>query len=635
MGMQDVQQADAAELREFMKRLLRDIRALEKMLEEGLVETGVRRIGAEQELFIVDEAYQAAPKALEILNELDDPTFTTELGLFNIEFNCDAVQFGGDCLSQMEEQLVVNLAKAREAAAKVDSDVVMTGILPTLKLSDLKLDNMTPNPRYFALNDALCRLRGDSYSFHIKGADDFMVQHDNVMLESCNTSFQVHFQCGPEEFARLYNVAQMVTAPLVAIGNNSPLLFGKRLWRETRIALFQQSIDTRGHNRRDKLARVSFGHRWLDDSVLEIFKDDAARFRVLINTESDDDPFEALADGRAPSLPALRLHNGTIYRWNRACYGISDNKPHLRIEMRALPSGPTVLDEMANAAFWFGLMIAVADEHPDVRTAMEFDDAKSNFLAAARQGLGAPIKWTDGKTTSANELITKRLLPMAREGLLNRGLNSDDVSRYLDVIEARTETQRTGSQWALTSFNAMKTSRRSKSERLSSLVAATISRQRTGAPVHTWSPVEHNEGASWKNNFLHVGQFMTTDLYTVNEDELVDLVVSVMDWQQVRHVPVEDSEDRLVGIVTYLTILRYLNSDGPDADVDRSIPVREIMQDEVITVSPDTLTLDAIQLMREKRVSCLPVVESGRLVGMITEKDFLEISQELMEEQLK
>lgn len=632
MGMMDVKQADPEELRQFMKLLLRDVRALERMLSDGQLESGVRRIGAEQELFLVDEAFQAAPAALDVLARLkDDDHFTTELGLFNIEFNLDPQVFGGTCLSTLEADLNRLLDRARAAAAEVGTHVVLTGILPTLKLSDLHLGNMTPNPRYYALNDALNRLRGGKYAFHIKGADEFIGSHDNVMVEACNTSFQVHFQAGPEEFARLYNIAQAVAAPSLAVACNSPLLFGKRLWRETRIALFQQSVDTRasGTQTRDRHARVSFGHRWLDDSVLEIFHDDIARFRVLINTDVDEDPFAALEEGRAPSLKALRLHNGTIYRWNRACYGVSNNQAHLRIENRVMPSGPTPVDEVANAAFWFGLMTAVSNEHPDIRGLMDFDDAKSNFLASARQGLSAPIKWTDGITTSASDLVLHRLLPDARAALVERGIDSSDVTRYLDIIEERVRSRRTGAMWMVESFSAMKT-KRSVPERLSALTAATITRQRTGAPVHTWALVEPGEGASWKDNFGRVEQFMTTDIVTVSQDEPIELVVSVMDWQQVRHIPVEDNDENLVGLLTYLTVVRYLNRQEGSVDD----PVSKIMHTDVVSVSPQTPTLEAVRLMRDRKVSCLPVVRDGKLVGLITERDFLRIAEELLEERL-
>ena len=247
MGAHDVErELDAERLRVFTKKLLADLRAIDKMLAAGIIESGVRRIGAEQELFLVGPRWAPALNNLEILADLaDDAHFTTELGRFNVELTLDPLSWGGDCLSRMEGQLDDLLRRVREVAARHGSDVVMTGILPTLEKADLTLAQMTPKPRYFALNEAMTRLRGGHYIFHLKGQDELKLTHDSVMLEAANTSFQVHFQTGPEEFARLYNIAQAVAAPVMAAATNSPLLFGKRLWRETRIALFQQSVDTR------------------------------------------------------------------------------------------------------------------------------------------------------------------------------------------------------------------------------------------------------------------------------------------------------------------------------------------------------------------------------------------------------
>lgn len=633
MGLQDVKKGDAEELRDFMKLLLRDVRALEQMLENGDIEAGVRRIGAEQELFLVDDAFRPASRSGAVLESLDDSRFTTELGQFNIEFNLDPVTYGGSCLSQLEDQLRDGYQKAVRHAQELGLDVVLYGILPTLQLGDLSLENMTPHPRYFALNDALCKLRGGNYSFNIKGADEFMVQHDNVMLEACNTSFQVHFQVGADEFAKLYNIAQLVAAPNLAAATNSPVLFGKRLWSETRIALFQQSVDTRasGPHMRERMPRVSFGNSWVNESALEIFREDIARFRVLLGTEVDEDPFEALADGRAPTLKALRLHNGTVYRWNRVCYGISEDKPHLRIENRILPSGPSLVDEVANAAFWFGMMGALADEIDDPRELMEFDDAKTNFVAAARLGLEAPVTWIDGHTLSARDLILNELLPAARKSLLEAGCVDEDVSRYMDIIGERVETRRTGTWWTMQSlagFNGKK----KISEKMTALVAGAIARQTSLDPVHEWSVAGTDEGAHWRDNFANVGQFMTTDLFTVNEDELVDLVASVMEWQHLRHVPVEDDHDRLVGLVTYRRILKHLSDVQAD---DPAVPVKEIMQTEVVTVTPETPTVDVIKMMREEDLACVPVVKNDRLVGVVSEQDFLEIAQQLLEERFQ
>ncbi|MEO1266643.1 MAG: CBS domain-containing protein [Myxococcota bacterium] len=624
------------DLRRFMKRLLRDVRAFEKMLDLDMIETGVRRIGAEQELFLVDSAFKAAPLALKVLDKIEDPRFTTELAMFNIEFNLDPQLFGGDCLSRMEQELCTLLEMARKSAHACEGEVLMTGILPTIQQSDLNLSNMTPLERYYALNEAMTRLRnGQDYEFHIKGADDFMFRHDSVMLEACNTSFQVHFQVGHREFAKLYNTAQAVSGPVLAAATNSPLLLGKRLWYETRIALFQQSIDTRsvGQHLRDLQPRVTFGNRWVERSVMEIFKEDISRFRVILGTEADEDPFEVLDRGEAPSFGALRLHNGTVYRWNRPCYGISNGKPHLRIENRILPSGPTPIDEIANAALWLGLMNGVIHEYDDITTRMSFDDARTNFLRAARNGLASVITWVDGRQMPARELLADELLPLARQGLEAGGIVKEDIERYLGVIEGRVTSAQTGSMWMLHSLSTMQDDASSISERMSALASATLSRQRAGIPVHQWPLAQLSERSSWDQNYLRVSQYMQTDLFTVGKDELVELVASVMDWHRVQHILVEDSDHHLVGVVTQQHLLKaMIHAEGDEAL--RSRAVSKLMEPDPITITPDTLTLHAIRLMRKHSVSCLPVVQNGKLVGMITERDFLKITRDLLEERL-
>ena len=304
MGEQQVQPDISGEqLRLFMKSLLNDLRAFETMLDEGMIESDVRRIGAEQEFFLVDDGWRPAGLALEVLEEIDDPHFTTELGKFNLEVNLDPLAFGGDCLSRLESQLNEMLTKAREAAQRCGGEIVLTGILPTLRKSDLGLDNMTPIPRYFALNRALSRLRGGAYEFRIKGVDEVLIKHDSVMLEACNTSFQVHFQVAADEFANLYNVAQTVTAPVIAAATNSPLLFGRRLWSETRIALFQQAVDTRSssHHLRDRSPRVSFGRSWVKSSAAELFKEDIASSPVKKSRFCSRRKFGGQVQGRCDS----------------------------------------------------------------------------------------------------------------------------------------------------------------------------------------------------------------------------------------------------------------------------------------------------------------------------------------------
>jgi CBS domain-containing protein/gamma-glutamyl:cysteine ligase YbdK (ATP-grasp superfamily) len=633
MGEHDVeQQLDEQKLQAFMKALLDDLRALDYMLDQDLIESGVRRIGAEQEMFLVDENLKPAPVSMQVLEEARDPRLTTEIARFNLEANLTPVLLSGNCFSQMESELKEVLARARTSANHFGADVLLAGILPTLRKSDLSLANLTPSPRYQQLNDSVIRLRGGPFSIHIKGLDELQLTHDNIMMESCNTSFQVHLQVGAEEFAPLYNLAQAITAPVLAAAVNSPLLFGHRLWQETRLALFQHSADGRSATQqaRSYPTRVGFGERWLDKSVLELFQEQIARFRMIMINEPSENPLSLLARGEIPELAALRMHNGTIWPWNRACYGVTNGIAHLRIENRALPSGPTVVDEIANAAFFVGLMVSLPNEYGEVAKFMSFDDAKTNFFAAARHGLNAQFNWVGGKTRSASELILDHLLPLARQGLKQASVSQADLDHYLGVIEERTRSGQTGAQWMMKSLGAMINQPREVRNRL--LAGEMLMRQKTGEPVHRWPILEVSESDDWSQSYQTVGQFMATDLFTVRPDDLVDLAASVMTWRHIRHVPVEDAEGRLVGLVSHRALLKLLTRGAPAND--NPVTVREIMTSTPLTVSSTTPTLEAMEIMRQNRVGCLPVLDDGRLVGIVTSYDFLDASARLFKEQL-
>lgn len=624
-----------AQRRVFIRRLLSDLRALEHMIASGLIETGVRRIGAEQELFLVNSAWRPACVARQVLDRIADPHFVTEIAQFNLEINLDPLVFGGDCLSEMERQLNGMIGKARAAANACDAEVVLTGILPTIRKSDLELGNMTQMPRYTALSEALARQRGGAYELKLKGPDELTIKHDNWMLEACGTSFQIHFQSGSKEFANLYNVAQAITAPVLAAAANSPVLFGRRLWRETRIALFEQSVDTRhaSYHLRERSPRVSFGQRWIENSALELFEEDISRFPVLLGASLDsEDPFSVLNRGGIPELHALRLYNGTVWRWNRPCYGITGGRPHLRIEARAFPSGPTVVDEIANAALFFGLMSGMSRQHSDIARDMEFDHARSNFLSAARLGLEAQFKWIGGEMIPARELICRHLLPIARDGLAAAGIRSEDIDRYLEVIEKRVRSGKSGSQWLLSSLSEMK-KHATRDEILTSLTAATVKKQKEGRPVHQWSLAEITEGMMSKPSCLCVEEFMTTDLFTVSEDEPLELVANLMDWKRVRHIPVEDEDGNLAGLISCFEVLRHLI--GIASEPERSpVAVGSVMNRTPLTITPETQTLDAIALLRREKVDCLPVVSKGRLVGIVTERDFINVAARMLKQQV-
>jgi predicted transcriptional regulator len=632
------QQVDEQKAQAFMRALLEDLRALAFMLNDGRVESGRPRIGAEQEMFLIDRDLRPAPISMEVLERANDSRLTTEIARFNLEANLTPLDLAGNCFSRMEEELLELLALTRTGAETLGAHVLLSGILPTLQKSDLTLENLTPIARYRELDRGVIRLRGGPLSIHIKGLDELSLTHDNIMMESCNTSFQIHFQSTPDEFVNHYNVAQAITAPVLAVSVNSPLLFGHRLWQETRVALFQHSTDERSRPQlaRSQPTRVSFGDRWLQNSVIELFHDQISRFRPIMITQPDENPFHVLARGETPQLSALRMHNGTVWRWNRACYGVTDGVPHLRIENRALPAGPSPVDEIANAAFFTGLMLALPGEFGEISKRMAFDDAKSNFFRAARHGLDAQFHWLDGKSHSASALVLDHLLPLARMGLNSGQVDKKDIDKYLGVIEERTRFGQTGSRWILKSLAAMPQAM-SKDVRQRKLTFAMLDSQRHGKPVHQW-PVSDMTGTDdWEQGYRFVGQFMSTDLFTVQPDDLIDLAASVMDWRHVRHVPVEDEEGRLVGLITHRGLLRMMSSGARvngDAAGRAHVTVREIMVVNPITVSPSTPSLEAIEIMRRNFIGCLPVVEGDQLVGIVTSYDFLEASARLFQQHL-
>ncbi|HEY2028802.1 MAG TPA: CBS domain-containing protein [Myxococcales bacterium] len=624
--------------RRFMRAVLADLRALEEMLEAGSIERGVTRIGAEQELFLVDRTYHPAPGALKMLEKIGDPHFTTELGLFNLEANADPQPLAGKGLAQMEAQLEELFGKAKKAAGELSMHAVLAGILPTIGKADLGMHMMVPNPRYHSLSQAMSTARGGAFDFSIKGIDDLVVKHDSVMVEACNASFQVHLQIAqPERFAHEYNLAQLLLAPVLAAGTNSPVLFGRRLWAETRIALFEQACDIRspGHHLRDSVPRVSFGSQWLKGSIADIYRENVTRFRALLGAETDEHPDEVLRKGGVPELKALRLHNGTIYRWNRPCYGISENgKPHLRIELRVLPSGPTVADEVANAALWLGLMSELSATVEDVPERIAFEDARVNLYSAARDGLSARFTWLDGKETLAQPLLLEQLLPLAKKGLDRAGANPEDSARYLGILERRISTGRTGSRWMLQSIAEMK-GKGSAGARLNALTAAMIARQRTDRVVSDWERARLDENESEKVGVRKVSEYMSTDIFTVRPDDPVELVADLMSWERIRHVPVEDERGRLVGLVSYRGVLRHLTGlhKYPPQPGGSGAAVSDIMKKELVTVTPETSTQEAIALMKRYRIGCLPVVQDEHIVAVLTEEDFVGIAAKVLAEE--
>lgn len=631
MGALDVYIVETKEQRkQFVAAILKDMKALDLMLERDMFERDNIRIGAEQEFCLVDKHLRPAMIGLEILEVIDDPHFTTELAKFNLEINLDPIKFTGDALSRMENQLYGLLQKADQIALDQGARIILTGILPTIKKSDLEFENITPYRRYHSLNQAMLKQRGGNFEFNIKGTDELITKHSTMLFEACNTSFQVHLQVNPDEVVDKYNWAQAIAGPVLAACTNSVLLFGKRLWDETRIAVFEQTVDLKNlqNPERDIKSRVDFGTGWLEESITEIYQHDVAYYKLLLAADIEEDALDMLKQGKIPKLTALSLFNGTIYKWNRPCYGITDGKPHLRIENRYIPAGPTVIDEMANTAFWLGLMEGMPENIGKISNLMDFDHAKQNFIKAAQMGLGAQFRWKDGQRYTAQDLIVNILLPMARQGLEKMKIDNHDIDKYLGIIEERVHNHQTGSIWAFQSFTELRRTV-GVEEAIVAVTAGMLKRQQKGQPVHTWSYANISESGSWEGKFKHVHQVMSKDLFTVQSEDMIDLVTNVMNWRKLHHVPVENDDGEVIGMISSADILKYYCKKDDDDD---DLTVNDIMMHDPLTVDPHTHTIDALKLMRRNNIGCLPVVKDKKLIGILTEFDFVYMAEHLFEE---
>lgn len=597
----------------FIRNLLNDIQALEIMLEKGMVESNITRIGSEQEFCLVTKNWRPSKKSAEILKDIDDPHFTTEIALFNLEINLDPIELKSDAFSKVEKQLNSLLKKASDSAKKFDNNIVLTGILPTISKRELEFDYMTPLDRYWMLNNMLKELRGRDFRMHMRGVDELFIKHSSVLFEGCNTSFQLHLQIDPEDFISSYNWAQTITGPVLGICSNSPLLLGRELWSETRIALFQQSIDTRksSHALEDKLSRVSFSKEWATGSVIDIFKNDISNHKIILAKDIESNSITELKNGITPKLEALCTFNGTVYRWNRPCYGVGDGKAHLRIENRYIPSGPTTIDEMANFAFWVGLMKGRPSNFDDMPSQMDFKDVKSNFIKAARTGKESIMTWL-GKEISLQDLIIKELLPIAKKGLKKASINKKDIDRLLGVIKDRAEGI-TGAQWKVANYRYLRKTLK-QDDALGALTKQMHKNQETQLPVHLW-PMFENTPNIYQDAHL-VGHVMSTQLFTVHENDLADLAIRIMEWKKIHHVPVENTKGELVGLLTWAHLENYKNN-----DIDSV--VADIMMKNVYIAHPETKILEAIHLMKINDIGCLPVVQDKSLVGIITIKDII------------
>lgn len=465
---------NASDLEAFTERLRNETQIINDWFKNDQFSFEQKMFGYELEAWLVDHNFQPSPINEQFLHELNNPLVVPELASFNIELNSLPQQLGGNVFSDMERNLKRIYDQCRHQAQLLGSDLLMIGVLPTVKESDLSLKHMSNSPRYRALNEQIFRLRhGRPLNIDIKGEEHLRISHDDVMLEAAATSLQLHLQIPLHLATRYYNAAIILSGSMVAVTGNAPYLFGKHLWEETRIPLFEQSVSIGGHDHPDEggLKRVSFGTGYAKNSLMECFQENLDHFPVVLPVLYNEPP---------EKLAHLRLHNGTIWRWNRPLIGFDNlGKPHLRIEHRVISAGPSMVDMVANAALFVGAIKSMVDTTQPPEEMLSFDQAQENFYAAAHSGLKTNVHWLDGKQINAQQHVLDQLLPLAWSGLEQLNVDKDDIQHYLGIIEQRITTGQTGTNWQQR-YTAV------HGHDMHALTAAYAKQQQQGKPVHEW-----------------------------------------------------------------------------------------------------------------------------------------------------
>jgi hypothetical protein len=476
---------DRQRYREKVKRCL-DV--LARMLAEARFEAEPGSIGLEIELNLTDEGGDPAMLNARVLEAIADADFQTELAQFNVEINIPPRRLRDAVMSDLEKGVRTSLNNAEERARSVGAHMVMVGILPTVTGSHLNEESFSANPRYQLLNEQIFAARGEDLDIAITGVERLSTFADTITPEAACTSVQLHQQVDPSAFPVHWNAAQAIAGIQLGVGANSPFFFGRELWRETRITLFEQATDTRSEELRAQgvRPRVWFGERWIT-SIFDLFEENVRYFSALLPVCEAEDPVAALERGDVPRLQELRLHNGTVYRWNRPIYDVVRGRPHVRVENRVLPAGPTVVDILANAAFYYGLVRVLVEEERPIWSQMSFSAAEENFHAGAREGIEARVYWPGVGEVPVAELVLRRLLPMAYDGLDRWGIAPADRDRLLGIVEQRCLTGRNGASWQADTFHRLYDDR--KLERADALREMTVRYRdlmHSNEPVHTW-----------------------------------------------------------------------------------------------------------------------------------------------------
>ncbi|HEX5403231.1 MAG TPA: glutamate--cysteine ligase [Pseudonocardiaceae bacterium] len=494
MGQQDVAGRVSADRGLYREKVRRCLDALALMLRDNLFSFGQRQMGLEIELNLVDPQLRPAMANSVVLEKINDPRFTTELGQQNLELNVPPRPLSGNEAVALEQELRQSLNDADAKAKDAGASLVLIGMLPTLRPEHFDARWLSAGGRYTVLNDEIFAARGEDMLLDIEGtampgraAERLHARCSSILGESACTSVQLHLQVAPEDFAAYWNAAQCLAGVQVALAGNSPFLLGRALWHETRIPLFQQATDTRPEELRNQgvRPRVWFGERWIT-SIFDLFEENARYFPSLLPETDDEEPLVALAAGNAPKLAELRLHNGTVWRWNRPVYDLADGVPHLRLENRVLPAGPTVIDLIANAALFYGAQRALAAQDRPLWTQMSFQAAEENLRAAARDGMGAQLYWPAVGWISPAELVLRKLLPLAHDGLRELGMADSARERYLGIIEQRCLLRQTGSTWQRDTVALLEERGATRDGALTGMLREYVDLMRGGEPVHTW-----------------------------------------------------------------------------------------------------------------------------------------------------
>ncbi len=473
--------------RRYRDKLQQSLDVLAQMLGADMFEAEQCLVGQEIELNLVDADGAPSMRNADVLAAIADPAWATEVGQFNLEINVPPRRLDGAALADLEQEIRASLNAGNEKAQGAGSSLVMIGILPTLRKDDVQADAMSANERYRVLNEQIFAARGEDMQIAIDGAEQLLTHADSITPEAACTSVQLHVQVSPDQFASYWNAAQAIAGAQVALAANSPFLFGRQLWPETRITLFEQATDTRPEElkRQGVRPRVWFGERWIT-SVFDLFEENIQYFPALLPITEEEDPQAVLSGGGCPELAEMCLHNGTIYRWNRPVYAVVDGMPHVRVENRVLPAGPAVADVMANAAFYYGLVRTLAESERPVWSQMSFGTAADNLHQAAKHGLDAKLYWPGLGEVPVPELVLRRLLPLAQQGLGRWGVSTAQADRLLGIIEQRCLTGRNGAEWQVGTVRGLSDRGAGREQALQQMTQRYIEHMHTNDPVHTW-----------------------------------------------------------------------------------------------------------------------------------------------------